>query len=139
MTFRPNALRGATAGASNGAGQVNYRLARNSIVREFHKGRLSRLDVCDAHPELLRAARNIGEATAEQCPICADTTVVLVSYLFGPGLPASGRCVTSLREITKANRAGGDLACHVVEVCPDCSWNHLAHTFHLPGRQRAKA
>ena len=41
------------------AGQVDYRLARNAVVSEFRKGRLSRLDVCDAHPELLRAATNV--------------------------------------------------------------------------------
>jgi hypothetical protein len=139
VMFRPEALRGAPEGGLDGMGQVNYRLARNAVVSQFVKGRLSRLDVCDAHPELVRAARNIGEPTTEPCPICDEATVVLVSYVFGPGLPASGRCVTSKREVARLPRGAGDLACYVVEVCPACRWNHLAHSFPLGRRQRAKA
>jgi len=121
------------------AGQVTYRLARNAIVSEFRKGRLSRLDVCDAHPELVRAARGVGEPTGEPCPICDETDVVLVSYAFGSGLPPSGRCVESKADLSRATRsANGEVACYVVEVCPACSWNHLAHTFVLPSR-RARA
>jgi hypothetical protein len=137
VDFRPAALRGAPTGDLPMAGQVTYRLARDAVVREFQKGRLSRLDVCDAHPELLRAARGVGETTAEACPICDDANVVLVSYAFGPGLPASGRCVATKSELTRATRgANGDVACYVVEVCPECAWNHLAHTFVLSRRRR---
>ena len=132
MTFRPESLRGATA--DNGAGQIDYRLARKMVVDQFHAGRLSRVEVCDAHPELLRAARNVGEATAEDCPICEESKVVLVSYAFGPRLPASGTCVTSRAQMAKLARHGRDLACYVVEVCPECSWNHLARTFRMGGR-----
>jgi hypothetical protein len=128
MGFRPESLRGATAGG-NLAGQVDYRLARNSVVGEFRKGRLSRHEVCDAHAELLRAATNVGEESREDCPICEETKVRLVSYVFGRGLPPSGRIVTSKSELTKLSRVGRDLTCYVVEVCPACSWNHLAQTF----------
>jgi len=122
------------------AGQVTYRLARNSIVSEFQKGRLSRLDVCDAHPELVRAARGVGEETAEPCPICDAANVVLVSYAFGSGLPPSGRCVATKAELARVTRgSGGDVACYVVEVCPACSWNHLAQSFVLSRRSRARA
>jgi len=135
VSFRPDALRGAEAGGGATGGRVNYRLARKVVVSEFQKGRLSRLDVCDAHPELLRAARNVGEATAEICPICEDAPVVLVSYVFGRGLPASGRCITTKSELAKLNRRSAELACYVVEVCPACSWNHLAQTFPLGGQR----
>ena len=37
--------------------------------------------------------------------------------------------MTSKRELAKLSRATRDLACYVVEVCPNCSWNHLAQTF----------
>jgi len=47
---------------------VEYRLARNAVVREVKAGRRMKEDVCDAHPELLRAARNIGKTTGEDCP-----------------------------------------------------------------------
>ena len=71
MSFRPESMRGAPSGGRV-SGHVDYRLARNAVVSEFRKGRLSRLDVCDAHPELLRAAINVGEASREDCPICED-------------------------------------------------------------------
>src|SRR5579863_5567501 len=128
MSLRPEALRGAGSGAAV-AGRVDYRLARNSIVREFQKGRLSRLDICDAHPDLIRAATNVGEETAEDCPICEETKLRLVSYVFGSRLSPSGVCVTSKKEMSKVARVAKDLVCYVVEVCPSCAWNHLNQSY----------
>ncbi len=133
MSFRPEALRGAGSGTEV-AGDVDYRLARNMVISEFHKGRLSRLDVCDAHPELLRAAANVGEETREDCPICDEVKVRLVSYVFGRGLPPSGTCVTSKRELGRLVKGNRDLRCYVVEVCPSCRWNHLARSFAVTAR-----
>lgn len=99
-------------------------------------------EVCDAHPELLRAARNVGTGTGDTCPICEDAELVLVSYLFGPSLPASGRCVTTAGELDRlaTSARSGPLACYVVEVCPACGWNHLNHTYLVPhGRTRRTA
>jgi hypothetical protein len=133
VSFRPDSLRGAPSiGALPGA--IDYRLARNAVVSEFRKGRLSRLDVCDAHPELLRAAKNVGEQTALECPICEETNVVHVSYVFGSRLPPQGRCIGSGAELDKLSRRPTVLACYVVEVCPACSWNHLTRTFPVGGR-----
>ncbi|MCL2393534.1 MAG: DUF5318 domain-containing protein [Acidimicrobiaceae bacterium] len=132
--FRPESLRGAYV-TGEVAGHVDYRLARNSVVSEFRKGRLSRLDLCDAQPELLRAATNVGEESREDCPICEESKVRLVSYVFGRRLPPSGRCVTTKAELARLTQLSGDLTCYVVEVCPNCSWNHLAQTFSLGGRR----
>lgn len=126
MGFRPQTVRGA-----DGPGEIDYRLARQSVLSEFRKGRVARHEVCDAHPELVRAAREVGEETRITCPVCEDAKVVLVSYVFGPRLPAFGRCVTSRRELQKIARRSGSFSCYVVEVCPSCSWNHLARTFLL--------
>lgn len=121
-------------------GEIDYRLARRQRISAFRKGRLGRLDVCDAHPELIRAARNVGEATAELCPICEDADLVHVSYVFGPRLPPSGRCVTTKAELRRLSQRGAELACYVVEVCPSCCWNHLARSYVvLPTRARSKA
>ncbi|HWG73483.1 MAG TPA: DUF5318 family protein [Acidimicrobiales bacterium] len=136
MSFRPESMRGAPSGGRVG-GHIDYRLARNAVISEYRKGRLSRLDVCDAHPELLRAATNVGEPSREQCPICEADNVRLVSYVFGSRLPPSGRCVTSKREMAKLSRSARDLACYVVEVCPSCSWNHLAQTFAIGSARQA--
>jgi Family of unknown function (DUF5318) len=133
MTLRPESLRGVAAGSRTG-GEVDYRLARNAVVSQFQKGRLSRLDVCDAHPELLRAAINVGDETREDCPICEEVKVRLVTYVFGSGLPPSGVCVTTKGEMSKLSRRSANLACYVVEVCPNCSWNHLARSFAIARR-----
>jgi hypothetical protein len=114
---------------------VDYRLARRSIIRAFHNGRLSQMDVCDAHPELIRAARHVGEKTSEACPICEDANVVLVSYAFGNGLGPAGHCVTNKSELFKLSQRATELTCYVVEVCPECSWNHLTRTFGVQGNR----
>jgi len=130
VSFRPEALRGA---GPAGPGAIDYRLMRRAIISEFKKGRLAQHEVCDAHPELVRAARNVGEATQEDCPICEEAQLVLVTFVFGPQLPAHGRCITSKGELAKLGKSARDLAAYVVEVCPECSWNHLARTFLLGG------
>jgi len=84
---------------SPAGGQVEYALARNAVVREYRRGRLSRLDVCDAHPELVRCARNLGDATGENCPICEDAVLVDVTFVFGARLPSGGRCVATKAEL----------------------------------------
>lgn len=135
MGFRPQAVRGA-----DGPGEIDYRLARQSVLSEFRKGRVARHEVCDAHPELVRAARQVGDPTKITCPVCEAAKVVLVSYVFGPRLPAFGRCVTSRAELRKLAKRSGEFSCYVVEVCPECSWNHLARTFLLaPARPAAAA
>ena len=129
MTFRPDAIPG--HGQQTAGGVIDYRLARMSVVSEYRKGRLARHEVCDAHPELKRAARSASEATDMECPICEEDHIVLVTYAFGSRLPASGRCITTKGELAKLAKGRSQLAAYVVEVCPSCSWNHLARTFLL--------
>ena len=129
VTFRPDAIRG--NGQQAAGGVIDYRLARMSVVSEYRKGRLARHEVCDAHPELKRAAQSASEATDMECPICEEDHIVLVTYAFGARLPASGRCITTRGELAKLAKGRAQLAAYVVEVCPSCSWNHLARTFLL--------
>lgn len=134
MSFRPDAVRGAPGKASL-PGQIDYRMARNFVIKEFHRGRLSRLDVCDAHPELLRAAKGMGTPAGQPCPICEEPELVHVSYGFGAHLPPGGAAFDGAAELAKLTRRAGEVACYVVEVCPGCSWNHLARTY-VAGRRR---
>jgi hypothetical protein len=129
VSFRPEAIRG----ANGNGGVVDYRLTRQTVVQQYRKGRLSRLDVCDAHPELRRAATMASQPTAEPCPICEESQVVLVTYAFGPRLPPGGRCITTAREMAKLSRSGAAITCYVVEVCPGCAWNHLTRVFQVGG------
>jgi hypothetical protein len=133
MTFRPEALRGANA---SGPGVIDYRLARRALLTEYRKGRLARHQVCDAHPELVRAAREVGSPTRVECPVCTEragegTTLVLVTYVFGPRLPAHGRCITQKTELAKLDQRNDSLTAYVVEVCPDCHWHHLTRSYAL--------
>jgi hypothetical protein len=128
MTFGPADLRGV------GAGVVDHRLARRALINEYRRGRLGREQVCDAHPELLRAARHIGRPTRSDCPICEKAKLTLVTYAFGPRLPAHGRCVTSTQELHQLNRRAEEYAAYVVEVCTACSWHHLLRVLPLGGR-----
>lgn len=128
MAFGPGAIRGADP---RSPGEIDYRLARQAVISEFRKGRLAQHEVCDAHPELLRAARECSEPTRRLCPICEDADLVLVTYVFGPRLPSHGRCITSRNELQALTRRQGNFAAYVVEVCPACAWNHLARTFLL--------
>lgn len=135
MTFHPAPL----AGGARLVGVVDYRLARRGLISDFRKGRLSQVEVCDAHPELIRAAESYSRVTQERCPICQDAMLVHVTYVFGPNLPAAGRCVATLEELARlAGRCNAErpLTCYVVEVCTACHWNHLSKVFPLAGRAR---
>ena len=129
-------MRGFTAPGRGG--RVEYALARNAVIKEFNKGRLSKLDVCDAHPELMRAARNIGVRLDETCPICEDEMLVHVTYVFGPGLPPNGRCPATATELQKLCRRQKEVTCYVVEVCPECRWNHLIRSYPAGAGARAR-
>ena len=106
---------------------------RESIVKEYRRGRLGRPDVCDAQPELLRVAKNLGRESETECPICEHEQLVHVTFAFGPGLPPGGLPLADLRELErKAGRGTTDVACYIVEVCTGCAWNHLLSVF-APG------
>lgn len=132
MSFSVEMLRG-------GAGEVDHRLARRALVNQVKKGRVSRDSVCDAHPELIRAARNLGEPTSTVCPICEREKVVLVTYVFGHGLPKHGKCVTDRKDIEKLQRTPHDYAAYVVEACVSCRWHHLLRVLPVLGRGRTRA
>lgn len=114
---------------------VDFRLARNAVLSDFRANRVMREDICDAHPELLRAAK-AGAATTDECPVCADDQLVHVTYAFGPRLPARGRCVDSAKEMRRLDASGEEVSCYVVEVCPTCGWNHLVRKVPVGGRRR---
>jgi uncharacterized protein DUF5318 len=105
--------------------RVDYSLARKATLRAFDGGRVSRYDICDAHPDLIRAANYCGEPTTEECPVCERGPVVLVSYVFCDELPKieNGKIWdrTNLTPLPQYKEA----RVYTVEVCRDCSWNHV--------------
>ena len=109
--------------------EVEYRIVRNTLVRQVLQGKVQRIDVCDAHPELLRAARNVGRRTKEACPICDDARLVNVTFVFGAKLPAGGRCPGTAAELKALCRRPEPVLCYEVEVCPACGWHHLMRKY----------
>jgi hypothetical protein len=105
---------------------TDYGLARRAVLRDFRRGTLTRLDVCDAHPELVRAAQCIGTDIADECPVCGVNTMRLVTYVYGEKLKqANGRAISTEAELRKLGATCDEFACYDVEVCVECRWNHL--------------
>ena len=105
---------------------TDYELARRAVLRDFRKGSLTRLDVCDAHPELMRAAQCIGTELDDECPVCGETNLRVVSYVYGEKLKAAnGRAISRTDELAKLGASCDEFACYDVEVCVECRWNHL--------------
>jgi hypothetical protein len=118
---------------------IDYALARRATLAELQRGRVSRSEVCDAHPYLLRAAKYHGEPTPKRCPLCrGDSPLWHVTYVYGDELgEASGR-VRRQAELVTLSREHAELRVFVVEVCRACAWNHLATSFVIgTGRQSA--
>ncbi len=123
-------------------GRTDYRMAKRALVREVTHGVVPRADVCDAHPELLRAARSVGAAVERACPICAladeraavpaDATpsMRLVTYVFGDDLRRSeGKIVWSEAELAELAERYRSLQAYTVECCLVCGWNHLMESY----------
>ena len=135
VSFGQGSLRGGGTGPLGGV--IDHRLARQHLINEYRKGRLARHQVCDAHPELIRAARNVGERARGKCPVCAGRELYYVSYVYGDGLKhANGRCLSYPGELEKLRAKHDEFDRYVVEVCTDCRWNHLGAR-ELHGRRHA--
>jgi hypothetical protein len=136
MSFSAGSLRSGATDA--GRAVVDHRLARRALINEYRRGRLRQDQVCDAHPELIRAASNVGAPTKVTCPICAETTLRLVTYVFGPRLPSHGRCVTTAKDLAQFDRRDDELSAYVVEACVECRWHHLLRVLPVGGRARRR-
>ncbi|RMH78094.1 MAG: hypothetical protein D6683_07975 [Actinomyces sp.] len=107
---------------------VDYRLAREATLFAWRSGELSESQICDAQRELRRNAHHCGEPVDAPCPVCAAESLVDVTYVFGPRLPAHGRCVSHPAELGRLARRRGRFTAYVVEVCVACGWNHLSRS-----------
>ena len=92
----------------------------------------------DPHPELLRAARNVGKPSGERCPICEAVDTVEVTYVFGARLPPGGRCPGTATELNRLRRRPEPVLCYDVEVCPECAWHHLTRKYPAGGRREGQ-
>lgn len=119
-------------------GRIDYRMARRALLRDVASGLRSVPDVCDAHPDLVRAGRNIGSPVDDDCPICEQSQLRHVTYVFTGRGGRKGECGRAVRrEALRAHaERHGDLNVYTVEVCAGCHWHHLLESFWLlpPGK-----
>lgn len=106
---------------------------REAAVRQARENPLYRLEMCEAHPMLLRAANAIGEPSGRLCGVCRGRELVLLRYAFGRGLPAEGKCLETEADHRRLARRSVNSNCRVVEVCCACSWNYLIGSYNVSG------
>lgn len=110
-------------------GVVDYTLAKRALLRSARRGMLSTFEICDAHPELMRAAKHVGEPASRPCPVCEKKKLRLLAYVFADGLKQDSGRVWGLQEALQLTATHTDATCYVVEVCTACQWNFLTEAF----------
>ncbi|MCB0974564.1 MAG: DUF5318 family protein [Actinobacteria bacterium] len=111
---------------------VDYALARRALLADYRENRIGREAICDAHPELVRAATYLGIARDGTCPICEERAMRTVGYVYGDELRRiNGRVVGDDGELERLAQRYAEFTCYEVEVCLDCHWNHLVRSYVL--------
>lgn len=117
-------------------GRIDYRMQRRASLRDVREGLRSPADICDAHPDLVRAGIHIGSPVSDPCPVCeAADQLRHVSYVFGrrDRRDHSGRAVPR-QSLARQVERHGELTVYTVEVCTACHWHHLLESYQLvPG------
>jgi hypothetical protein len=125
---------GVSRGTARGA-VIDFRMMRRAYLERVLRGDVPRHDACDANIDLMRAAHHYGVAHRTACPVCAQHELRNVTYLFGPRLPRSGKCVTSPRVLQEVDTRAEHFTAYTVEVCLACQWNHVLSASPCGGRR----
>lgn len=107
---------------------IDYTLDKRATLTGLFRGVV---DACDADPYLMRAAKYHGEKVDRKCPVCKKSELVELRYTFGDQLGQFSGRIKSPQELAAMESEFGEFSVYVVEVCQDCSWNHLCSTFIL--------
>ena len=118
-----------TGKAKRPLGVIDYTLAKRALIRRARTGMLSTFEICDAHPELLRAAKHVGEPATSDCPVCGKHELMLLAYVYADDLRTNSGRVWSLDTALRMTSKFPGASCYVVEVCTACQWNHLTEAF----------
>lgn len=110
---------------------VDYSLQRRSVLADLRANRGTAMDVCDAHPYLVQAARFHGEPTEDDCPVCRKEQLTHVHYVYGDELRTGSGQAKSVAELHRMSMDHREFTVYVVEVCRSCRWNHLALSYVL--------
>lgn len=113
---------------------IDYTLDKRATLMGLFRGVV---DACDADPYLMRAAKYHGEKVDRKCPVCKKLELVELRYTFGDQLGQYSGRIKNGDELLEMESEFGEFSVYVVEVCRDCSWNHLCATYLLgDGRER---
>jgi hypothetical protein len=110
---------------------IDYALQRRALLGDVASGRRTRAEACDAHPHLLLAARHYGTPGPTACPVCAKHRQQHVHFVYGSALGKTSGQAKSPAELAQLAAAFEEFDVYVVEVCPDCGWNHLIRSYVL--------
>ena len=115
-------------------GFIDYSLDKRATLLALFRGVV---DACDADPYLMRAAKYHGEKADRKCPVCRKDSLVELRYTFGDQLGQFSGRIKNGDELNEMESEFGEFSVYVVEVCRECSWNHLCSTYLLgDGRER---
>jgi hypothetical protein len=115
-------------------GFIDYSLDKRATLLALFRGVV---DACDADPYLMRAAKHHGEKADRKCPVCKKDALVELRYTFGDQLGQYSGRIKNGEELLGMETEFGEFSVYVVEVCRECSWNHLCSTYLLgDGRER---
>lgn len=115
-------------------GFIDYSLDKRATLLALFRGVV---DACDADPYLMRAAKYHGEKADRKCPVCKKDSLVELRYTFGDQLGQFSGRIKNGDELDEMESEFGEFSVYVVEVCRECSWNHLCSTYLLgDGRER---
>lgn len=110
---------------------VDYALRKRALLAEVRTGMASLMDVCDANPYLLRAAKFHGQPSDLVCPVCGKEKLTLVSWVYGDELRHAQGSARSPHELARMAGLFNEFQVFEVEVCRRCSWNHLVQSYVL--------
>jgi hypothetical protein len=110
---------------------VDYALQRRALLADVYSGRAGTMEVCDASPYLLRAARFHGQPSDVTCPVCRKEPLTLVSWVYGDELKHASGSARVPDELARMANLHAEFSVYVVEVCRTCSWNHLVQSYVL--------
>ncbi len=107
---------------------IDYSLEKRATLMGVFRGTI---DACDADPYLMRAAKFHGVRADRNCPVCKKDKLVELRYTFGDQLGQYSGRIKTLDELAEMEREFGEFRVYLVEVCRDCMWNHLVHSYLL--------
>ena len=107
---------------------IDYSLEKRATLMGVFRGTI---DACEADPYLMRAAKFHGVRADRNCPVCKKDKLVELRYTFGDQLGQYSGRIKTLDELAEMEREFGEFRVYLVEVCRDCMWNHLVHSYLL--------